>query len=404
MRAGTGVQVTSRQISTKLAFYMSKRLFCLIKKVEEAGNRRKANIISRLFRKIQTSAFWRIAMKKSNNPFLPILPNRSNHISTALIFFLFYGLILNPSISARTIKVYPIGDSITETNESEYCWRYWLYSALIENNISNIDLVGSLTGPGEGYDSDHDGHSGWRAVDILNGVHDKDSVMGNLHDWAPIYKPDIAIIHLGTNDMGTYLTPEQTVNTLGDIINVLRETSPDIKIVLCQIPYCGGEYGISEIQDSFTVFNTMLTSLKSMATDQSSIDIVDLNTGWDFNNMTIDEIHPNMEGAQIIASRILETIKPMVDSNHTSIVTKKSVKADLFQSIRITKTNSRNIVFTAEKIKSCRIEVYRPDGKLTGTAYLHGTIKASIGPVPAGVSLIKLYRDGIYTAVTETVF
>jgi lysophospholipase L1-like esterase len=128
------------------------------------------------------------------------------------------------------VKIMPLGDSITQGFVSDSTWRYYLYQQL-RNAGYGVDFVGSqhtLTDgydPHLDYDQDHEGHSGWRA----------DQVLAQISGWANATHPDVVLIHLGTNDLRAGQTPQSTINEIGQISDVLRSVNPNVKIVLAQI-------------------------------------------------------------------------------------------------------------------------------------------------------------------------
>jgi acyl-CoA thioesterase I len=74
--------------------------------------------------------------------------------------------------SNATVKIMPLGDSITESNTGQFSYRYYLWHLLLAKGY-HTDFVGSRHGVGNGppanpdFDMDHEGHAGWRADEIL---------------------------------------------------------------------------------------------------------------------------------------------------------------------------------------------------------------------------------------------
>ncbi|WP_319018735.1 cellulose binding domain-containing protein [Microbispora sitophila] len=98
-----------------------------------------------------------------------------------------------PALSAAApIKIMPLGDSITA---GPGCWRALLWDRLQRTGYTDIDFVGTQTGRGCSvqHDGDHEGHGGFSAT----GIADNDQ----LPPWLAATKPDIVLMHLGTNDM-----------------------------------------------------------------------------------------------------------------------------------------------------------------------------------------------------------
>src|SRR3954469_10677067 len=94
------------------------------------------------------------------------------------------------------VKIMPLGDSITESFWDHASYRFFLYNQLV-NAGYDVDFVGSMTGVNAGdplysnFDQNHEGHSGFRADEIQN----------NIVNWANQNKPDVVLLHIGSNDI-----------------------------------------------------------------------------------------------------------------------------------------------------------------------------------------------------------
>ena len=67
--------------------------------------------------------------------------------------------------------------------------------------VNNEIFVGTLVS-GESvanFDPDHDGHPGWRTDEIVAGR--PGSSQGKLAEWLTTEKPNIVLLHIGTNDV-----------------------------------------------------------------------------------------------------------------------------------------------------------------------------------------------------------
>ena len=141
------------------------------------------------------------------------------------------------------IRVMPIGDSITHgiVNEPSHpyglspSYRLALWKILRDKGYS-VDFVGpwygSFDGPISypGYtDQQHAGFAGKHADFFTEG----NRSVGLGRD----YRPDIALIHLGTNDIGINGpgAVSQTIAEIGQVIDQLRVHRPNITIFLAKI-------------------------------------------------------------------------------------------------------------------------------------------------------------------------
>ncbi|MED5485374.1 MAG: GDSL-type esterase/lipase family protein, partial [Candidatus Thermoplasmatota archaeon] len=78
------------------------------------------------------------------------------------------------------------------------------------------------------FDSDHEGHGGWRS----------DQISYNIESWVKLNTPDIVLFHIGTNDLAQGYSPSHVIEHIGKTIEILRLYNPDIIIFVAQIiPY-----------------------------------------------------------------------------------------------------------------------------------------------------------------------
>jgi len=145
-------------------------------------------------------------------------------------------------------RLMPLGDSITTGITSSNSrnpsiivgYRKPLYDALLAAGYP-VDFVGSQK---DGYtlsnfDAEHEGHPGWSAFEMLFGTsyidkQDPKCPTCSIIDWLNAKKPDIILLHIGTNNFTTSITD------VAAILNAINHwaTSPDgnpIAVFLAQI-------------------------------------------------------------------------------------------------------------------------------------------------------------------------
>jgi len=218
------------------------------------------------------------------------------------------------------LKVMPLGDSITSGTADWASYRCPLYRALLAAGLP-VDFVGSIHGQLDSstpppaacqtnFDWNHEGHSGYRIDDILNGVAGRP---GSLLSWATAAQPDVVLIHLGTNDLIQNKSVAGTVAQMGQVIDTLRAANPRVRILLAQIipmRWQGVTYA------TVAQFNAALPALAvGRFQPFSPIRLVDQYTGFDVVADTHEGIHPNAGGEQKMTVRWLaaftEIIKPV---------------------------------------------------------------------------------------------
>ena len=191
-------------------------------------------------------------------------------------------------------KIMPLGDSITAAEVGHSSYRYYLWNQLQQHNYTNVDFVGSQTGVNGGsplntsFDQNHEGHWGWRA----------DQILASIGGWANTYRPDVVLMHLGTNDMFQGQTVSSTITELGSIIDTVRQYVPNVTFLVAQV--IPSTQSATQLQQ----LDAQIPSLVSQkSTAQSKVLLVDQWTGFNASTETYDGIHPTPAGEQKIANK-----------------------------------------------------------------------------------------------------
>jgi len=213
---------------------------------------------------------------------------------------------LDPASAASTVKVMPLGDSITG---SPGCWRQILWSRLQSTGYTGVDFVGSLndsTSCGTPYDGDNEGHGGFLATNILS--------QGLLPGWLSSARPDVVMMHLGTNDVWNNIPAATVLTTFSGLVDQMRAANPAMRIVVAKIlpmnpsgcPDCG--------QRVIDLDNAIPAWAAGKTTAASPITVVDQWTGFDTATDTGDGVHPNAAGNQKMSDRWYPALVAAVNS------------------------------------------------------------------------------------------
>lgn len=196
-------------------------------------------------------------------------------------------------------RIMPLGDSITQGYAASYREPLWI---ALRDKDWNVDFVGSMDryyGGGAqvgNYDTDHEGHWGWFA----------DEVLERIADWVKRSDPDIVLLHLGTNDVGTGQDPSETAGEVSQIIARLRQHNPRVHVLLAAIIPVDHATANERIRQ----YNSALAGLADLLDrDTSRVLLVDQFTGFDAAQDTYDGIHPNDEGNRKMVVRWLATLE-----------------------------------------------------------------------------------------------
>ena len=212
---------------------------------------------------------------------------------------------------ARSIHILPLGDSITQggvTNRPEYTYRYPLYGILKAAGYE-FDFVGSLNAGLQSeakwptpFDLNHEGHYGWQT----GAVRDK------LPEWMAKWQaaPDIALIHLGTNDKSARDYLAAVGEPLKEIIILLRRQNPHVVVLIAHLNF----------KDSAALKIRLLVEqiAQETTTEQSPVVTVPMYEGWVANPKwadtdTFDWAHPNPQGQKKMAKKWFAAMKPYLD-------------------------------------------------------------------------------------------
>jgi lysophospholipase L1-like esterase len=270
----------------------------------------------------------------------PLTPSMiiSRQLLVTLIFLC--TITCNSFAQEQPYRIMPLGNSITQSNQDNYSYRYNLWKKLLDAKV-NCDFVGSHNTNKNGnpvwpayqgmqFDNDNEGHWGWSADQILNG-NTQEPTKGKLSDWLKGYTPDIVLMHLGTNDMFRNHSVPATLDELREVVRLIREKNPAVTILLAKlIPAYDQKVG-PQSANNIKLLNDELPALAlELNTIQSPVILVDQNTGFDPKTGidTWDGIHPNASGEEKMAQKWFNAIMKIVNATP---VTYSSFDAELTQ-------------------------------------------------------------------------
>jgi lysophospholipase L1-like esterase len=197
----------------------------------------------------------------------------------------------------------PLGDSITQGDVSHDSYRRSLWKQL-QAAGQRVDFVGSTREnyrggpPVPDFDTDHEGHWGWRA----------DEVLGEIAAWARASRPDVVLMHLGTNDALEGESPASTIAEMERIIDRLRDANPAVTVLVARIIPTANATWNRDIER----LNTEILSIGSRKTTASSaVAVVDHFTGFDGQAETYDGVHPNDAGERKMATRWFQALQAL---------------------------------------------------------------------------------------------
>ncbi|MFP8959741.1 GDSL-type esterase/lipase family protein [Streptomyces nanhaiensis] len=196
--------------------------------------------------------------------------------------------------AAEPVRIMPLGDSITG---SPGCWRSLLWNRLQDAGHTDVDFVGTLgpQGCGQPHDGDNEGHGGALVTDVAS--------RNLLPGWLAATRPDIVVMHFGTNDVWSNRSPETVLAAYGTLVDQMRASNPGMKVLVAQIIPMNPAT-CDECAGRVVALNERIPDwARSKSTPESPVIAVDQWTGFSTASDTYDGVHPNASGDEKIAAR-----------------------------------------------------------------------------------------------------
>jgi lysophospholipase L1-like esterase len=222
-------------------------------------------------------------------------------------------LVINTGSAAEPLRILPIGDSITQGGKrgvEEFTYRLPLQQLLQKSGIA-FDFIGTRNKGldedarwpdvnGTPFDRDHEGYYGWKTAAV------RDKLRENLPKLPP---PDVALIHLGTNDQDASDFSTAIVQPLEEMVGLLRARNPKVAVLLGHLNFQGG--AAEKIRP---LVDAMAQRLNNAT---SPVVTVHHYRGWkenpkDQGTDTFDWAHPNPQGQGKMANAWFDAMKPLL--------------------------------------------------------------------------------------------
>lgn len=241
-------------------------------------------------------------------------------------------MVYNTMKAEEPMRIMPVGDSITAGEHYGYPpvpertgYRKYLYKMLVEAGY-NVDFVGSQK-HGERskwdidwYDWNNEAYPGWAI----------DAIAREVEEALPAYKPDILLVHVGTNGNNWNEKPGQVM----DMLNMLNQYSVDndhpMTVFLCKIIK---RFYMEDIDPTSQFNSDVADMVANRPGDKIRITVVDMENGagldytdnlpdptgtppyeggdmWGrrYPNVPYDVFHPNDKGNAKIAAKFYDEL------------------------------------------------------------------------------------------------
>ncbi|MEV4145728.1 cellulase family glycosylhydrolase [Amycolatopsis sp. NPDC049691] len=227
------------------------------------------------------------------------MPRRFLRAVVVGVLFAVCALVPLPATATTTAvaptRIMALGDSITG---SPGCWRALLWKHLQDTGHTDVDFVGTLPpqGCGFAYDGENEGHGGFLATGIVRD--------NQLPGWLSATRPDIVLMHLGTNDVWNGIAASAILDAFTTLLGQMRAGNPATKLVVAKIIPMNPADCAACAQRVIDLDNAIPGWAQAHSTAASPITVVDQWTGFDTAADTTDGVHPNStSGIQKMESR-----------------------------------------------------------------------------------------------------
>ena len=226
----------------------------------------------------------------------------------------------------ETIKIMPIGDSITHGYQSSGGYRKYFCYWFNQYDKYTADMVGCNSDYPETfemfdetvtYDSDHCGYSGY-AIQYMEGTETRQGILETLQEgnYLQTYDPDIIMLQIGTNDIISAYN-EGITDRLENLVNYISDnTRDDTVIFVSTIPdidvsvvydwfwsYGDEKYQNTPedfyeiIQGHIDTYNESIPVLvDKLKKEGKNVEFMDIHSVLDKEKHLNDGVHPNETG------------------------------------------------------------------------------------------------------------
>ncbi len=229
--------------------------------------------------------------------------------------------------NSKTVKIMPLGDSITFGMADEGGYRKYLSYFLKQNGYDNIDLVGpegsnsaSFTYNGQQvtYDDNHAGYSGYTITDLPGGWFGQlNGILETMQkgDYIKKYSPDVILLQIGTNDVsnGHLDGSEERLHTLLDYL--LENMPQGGTVFMTTIPDLGNLFGGNTNAD-VAEYNKLIKKVADeYSSNNKNIVYADIHSVIDASKDLADGVHPNSGGYEKMGKYWFDTLDKFFKSS-----------------------------------------------------------------------------------------
>ncbi|GIH20262.1 RICIN domain-containing protein [Rugosimonospora africana] len=190
----------------------------------------------------------------------------------------------------HALTVMPLGDSITDGLNNTGGYRSDLFQ-LFTVDGRYVDFVGSqVGGPAQLHDQNHEGHPGWRI----------DQIDEQVAGWLATYRPDVVLLHIGTNDVIQNWALSQAPARLATLLDHITAADPRAEVdVATIVPFADATQ-----EAVVRTYNAAIPGIVSArASAGEDVKLVDMHAAIGTADLSPDGVHPSNGGYSKMAAR-----------------------------------------------------------------------------------------------------
>ncbi|MCO6010005.1 GDSL-type esterase/lipase family protein [Actinoallomurus purpureus] len=189
----------------------------------------------------------------------------------------------------RTVRVMPLGDSITAGVNVKGGYRSDLWQ-LMSTGGQSVEFVGSLSaGPVQLPERRHEGHPGWEIGQLD----------AHVDAWLRSYRPDVVLLHIGTNDVLRNRDVEHAADRLAVLIDHITGALPNAQVYVATI----APLARAGLDARAERYNTELADVvRTRALQRRRVYLVDMHAALTRRDLAADGIHPTNGGYSKMAA------------------------------------------------------------------------------------------------------
>lgn len=230
-----------------------------------------------------------------------------------------------------------VGDSITQgggpgytKSDKSLSYRYWLWKCFVDNGESYTP-VGSTTifcsgesatsipGYSVGYlgktfDNRNEGHYGWKTFEVVTGRSGGTSGSGKLSEWLTkdTYYPEgyanTMTLMLGVNDLSLGYSVESTASYAKQIVQEYKKANSGVISYVFSILPTTQTWSGKASSVKIGEYNDYIKREIEQGAWGENVSYCDVTFGFDSTVHTSDNIHPNAQGALIVAGNMARAL------------------------------------------------------------------------------------------------